>query len=50
MLSLSGVKQVAVIIGAALPPSMLTLLFAQERNLDTKFSASLISVAIPLSF
>jgi predicted permease len=47
---LSGVEQVAVIIGAALPPSMLTLLFAQENNLDTRFSASLISVAIPLSF
>ena len=47
---LSGVEQVAVMIGAALPPSMLTLLFTQENNLDTRFSASLISVAIPLSF
>lgn len=45
---LSGVELAAVLVGAALPPSMLTLLFAQENQLNTRFIISLISVAIPL--
>lgn len=45
---LQGVEQAAVLAGAALPPSMLTLLFAQENNLDTRFVISFISAAVPL--
>jgi hypothetical protein len=45
---LQGVEQAAVLAGAALPPSMLTLLFAQENHLDTRFVISFISAAVPL--
>lgn len=45
---LQGVEQAAVLAGAALPPSLLTLLFAQENNLDTRFAISFISAAVPL--
>lgn len=45
---LQGVEQAAVLAGAALPPSMLTLLFAQENQLDTRFVISFISAAVPL--
>lgn len=45
---LQGVEQAAVLAGSALPPSMLTLLFAQENHLDTRFVISFISVAVPL--
>ena len=46
---LSGVERMAVLVGSALPPSLLTLLFAQENQLDTRFAATLISVAVPLA-
>ncbi|MBD0268529.1 MAG: AEC family transporter [Cyanobacteria bacterium Co-bin8] len=46
---LDGVERAAVLVGSTLPPSLLTLLFAQENHLDTGFAVSLISVAIPLS-
>jgi malate permease and related proteins len=49
LFGLSGVERTAVLLGAALPPSMLTLLFAQENHLDVPCTASFISVAIPLS-
>lgn len=45
---LQGVEQAAVLAGSALPPSMLTLLFAQENALDTRFVISFISAAVPL--
>ncbi|PSR16993.1 hypothetical protein C8255_14970 [filamentous cyanobacterium CCP3] len=45
---LDGVERAAVLVGAALPPSLLTLFFTQENGLDTRFAVSLISVAIPL--
>ncbi|MGB3311685.1 MAG: AEC family transporter [Nodosilinea sp.] len=45
---LDGVERAAVLVGAALPPSMLTLFFTQENGLDTRFAISFISVAIPL--
>ncbi|PSN10453.1 hypothetical protein C7293_28095 [filamentous cyanobacterium CCT1] len=45
---LDGVERAAVLVGAALPPSLLTLFFTQENGLDTRFAISLISVAIPL--
>lgn len=45
---LDGVERAAVLLGAGLPPSLLTLFFAQENGLDTRFVISFISVAIPL--
>ncbi|MGK7899662.1 MAG: AEC family transporter [Xenococcus sp. (in: cyanobacteria)] len=45
----TGVEQVAVIVGSSLPPSMLTLIFAEKNNLDTKFVANLLSIALPFS-
>lgn len=45
---LDGVERAAVLVGAALPPSLLTLFFTEENGLDTRFAISFISVAIPL--
>ncbi|WP_071527183.1 AEC family transporter [Nodosilinea nodulosa] len=45
---LHGVERSAVLVGAGLPPSLLTLFFAQENGLETSFVISFISVAIPL--
>ncbi|MEA5448690.1 AEC family transporter [Leptolyngbya sp. CCNP1308] len=45
---LEGVERAAVLLGAALPPSLLTLFFTQENALDSRFASGLISVAIPL--
>lgn len=48
LFGLSGLERAAVLVGAALPPSMLALLFAQEHQLDTRFVMSFISVAVPI--
>lgn len=48
LFGLEGVERAAVIVGSALPPSMLTLLFTQEHHLDTTFAVSFISLAVPL--
>lgn len=48
LFGLAGVERAAVLVGAALPPSLLTLLFAQENRLDAQFAAGFISVAIPI--
>ena len=45
----TGLERIAVIVGSSLPPSMLTLIFAEENNLDTKFVANLLSIALPFS-
>lgn len=45
---LEGVERAAVLAGSALPPSLLTLLFTQENDLDNEFAISFISVAVPL--
>jgi len=45
----SGIERIAVIMGASLPPSILTLVFSEENNLDTKYVASLLSFALPFS-
>lgn len=39
----------AVLVGAALPPSMLAILFSRENQLNTRFAVGFISVAIPFS-
>lgn len=43
---LGGVERIAVIIGSSLPPSIITLIFAKENNLDVEYTANLISVAL----
>lgn len=48
LFGLTGLERAAVLVGAALPPSMLALLFAQENQLDTRFVMSFISVAVPI--
>jgi predicted permease len=49
LFGLGGVERTAVMLGSALPPSMLTLLFTQENHLDVAFTTNFISIAIPLS-
>lgn len=46
---LTGVERIAVIVGASLPPSIITLIFSEENNLDTEYVASLLSIALPFS-
>ncbi|MCK5473921.1 MAG: AEC family transporter [Candidatus Aenigmarchaeota archaeon] len=41
-------ERATVIIGASLPPSFITLIFAKENGLDTKYVANLISIALPI--
>lgn len=48
LFNLTGIERAAVLVGSALPPSLLTLLFAQENQLDSRFTVSFISVAVPL--
>lgn len=45
----TGIERIAVIVGASLPPSILTLIFSEENNLDTKYVASLLSIAVPFA-
>jgi predicted permease len=45
---LQGLEQAAVWVGAALPPSLLAVLFTQENRLDSNFAVSFISIAVPL--
>jgi predicted permease len=49
LFGLHGVERIAVLVGAAMPPSMLTLLFAKENQLNTRFAAGYVSVAIPVA-
>mgnify|MGYP006266818011 FL=1 len=48
-LGLTGSSQAAVLVGAALPPSMLSLLFTRQNHLDTGLASGLVSVGIPFS-
>lgn len=47
-LGLGGVERAAVIVGAQLPPSILTFVFAKEHELDSKYIANLSSIALPV--
>lgn len=47
---LEGVERAAVIVGAAQPPSLLTILFAKENHLNTGLVVGFVSVAIPFSW
>lgn len=44
---LGGVERIAVVLGSSLPPSILTLVFSEENNLDTEYNAGLLSLALP---
>jgi predicted permease len=46
---LDGVERIAVIVASSLPPSMLTLVFAEENKLDTNYVANLLSTALPVA-
>ncbi|NOR85011.1 hypothetical protein GQ473_02745 [archaeon] len=45
-----GLTRIVFILWATLPPSVVTLVFAQENKLDTKYIANLLSIAIPIWF
>ena len=49
LFGLDGVERAAVIVAAALPPSMITLIFAEENDLDTRYVANLLSTALPVA-
>lgn len=46
---LDGIERAAVVIGSSLPPSIITLIFAKENDLDTEYAANLISVSLPFA-
>ncbi|MBU6228154.1 MAG: AEC family transporter [Cyanobacteria bacterium REEB459] len=48
LLGLQGLEQTVVLLGAALPPSLLAILFCQEHQLDSRFTLGMISMAVPL--
>jgi len=45
----TGVERAAIIVGSSMPPSMLTLIFSEKNNLDTKLVANLLSISLPFS-
>ncbi|NEP12393.1 MAG: hypothetical protein F6K14_19740 [Symploca sp. SIO2C1] len=49
MFGFTGVERTAIIVGSSLPPSMLTLIFSEKNNLDTKLVANLLSISLPFS-
>jgi len=49
MFGFTGVERAAIIVGSSLPPSMLTLIFSEKNNLDTKLVANLLSISLPFS-
>ena len=46
---LTGVAQIAVVLGSAMPASLMTVMYARENELDGKFLASMLSFALPTS-
>ncbi|NEP57572.1 MAG: hypothetical protein F6K31_11185 [Symploca sp. SIO2G7] len=49
MFGFTGLERTAIIVGSSLPPSMLTLIFSEKNNLDTKLVANLLSISLPFS-
>lgn len=47
LLGFGGLERIAIIVGATLPVSILTVVFAEENGLDTKYIAALIAFSIP---
>lgn len=46
---LTGTASVAVVVGASLPASLMTVVYARKNSLDASFLASMLSVALPIS-
>jgi predicted permease len=49
MFGFTGVERIAIIVGSSLPVSALTVALAQEHGLDSRFLASVFSLALPCS-
>jgi len=45
----TGMTRIAVVLGASLPASLLTVVYARENDLDAQFLASMLSLALPVS-
>jgi hypothetical protein len=43
------VTRVAVVLAASLPSSLMTVVYAQQNDLDAQFLASSLSVALPIA-
>jgi predicted permease len=49
VLGLTGIDKIAVIVGSSLPPSIITLIFAEENKLDIEYTADLLSQSLLFS-
>lgn len=49
LFGLTDITWAAVILGASLPCSLMTMAYAREHGLDTGFLASMLSIALPIS-
>jgi predicted permease len=47
LLGISGDMRIVIVLAATLPPSIMTLIFARENNLDTEIIANTLSIALP---
>ena len=47
LFGLSGVEQIAVVLGSSLPASLMTVVYAKKYELDAQFLASMLSLALP---
>jgi malate permease and related proteins len=45
----TGMTRMAVVLGASLPSSLMTVVYARENGLDAQFLASMLSLALPIS-
>lgn len=45
----TGMTRMAVVLGASLPVSLMTMVYAKENGLDARFLASMLSMALPIS-
>ncbi len=45
----TGMTRMAVVLGASLPSSLMTVVYARENGLDAQFLASMLSLALPAS-
>jgi len=46
LLGLTGIERTAVLIGASLPPSILTFIFVEENELDTDYTSNMLSLSL----
>jgi hypothetical protein len=45
----TGTERIAVVLGASLPASLMTVVYAKENELDVQFLVSMLSIALPTS-